>query len=90
MELNWFHVLDAGDGGTLTPISGIVEFEGSDFFNLGAANSHRNRDLVTAAFGFRSRITDSVDVGAAYEIPLTNEEDSLIDDRITVDLIWKF
>jgi hypothetical protein len=90
VELNWFHVLDAGDGGRLTPISGIVEFEGSDFFNLGAANAHRNRDLVTAAFGFRSRITDSVDVGAAYEIPLTNEEDSVIDDRITVDLIWRF
>ena len=90
VELNWFHVLDAGDGGRLTALSGAVDFEGSDFFNLGAANAHQNRDLVTAAFGFRSRITDSIDVGAAYEIPLTDEEDSLIDDRITVDLIWKF
>lgn len=91
VELNWFHVLDAGDGGALfPPVSGIAQFEGNDFFNLGAANSHENRDLVTAALGFRSRITDSVDVGAAYEIPLTNDENSLIDDRITVDLIWKF
>jgi hypothetical protein len=91
VEVNWFHVWDAGDGGNLfPPVSSIVEFEGNDFFNLGAANSHQNRDLVTAAFGFRSRLTDSVDVGAAYEIPLTNDENSLMEDRITVDLIWKF
>lgn len=91
VELNWHHVLDAGDGGNLfPPVSGIAEFEGNDFFNLGAANSHKNRDLVTAAVGFRTRITDSVDVGAAYEIPLTKDENSLFDDRVTVDLIWKF
>jgi hypothetical protein len=91
VELNWFHVLDAGDGGALyPPVSTIAEFEGNDFFNLGAQNSHENRDLVTAAFGFRSRIMDNVDIGAAYEIPLTNEEDSLYEERVTVDLIWRF
>jgi hypothetical protein len=90
-ELNWFHVWDAGDGGTLyPPVSGIAEFEGNDFFNLGAANAHQNRDLVTAAIGFRSRITDAVDIGAAYEIPLTDDENSLYDDRFTVALIWRF
>lgn len=96
VELNWFHVLDAGDGtgnfpsqvGGLVPAA--VEFEGGDVFNLGAKNSTENRDFVTAAFGFRSRITDSVNVGAAYEIPLTNEEDSVMDERVTVDLIWNF
>lgn len=91
VELNWFHVLDSGDGGTLyPPVSGIAEFEGNDFFNLGAANAHQNRDLVTAAIGFRSRLTDNIDVGAAYEVPLTNDEASLWEDRVTVDLIWKF
>ena len=90
VELNWFHVWDAGDNDTLTAVSGLVDFEGNDFFNLGAANSHENRDLVTAAFGFRSRITDQIDIGAAYEIPLTNDEESLWDERVTVDLIWKF
>jgi hypothetical protein len=96
VELNWFHVLDAGDGtgnypahvGGLVPAA--VEFEGGDLFNIGAVNSKENRDFVTAAFGFRSRITDSINVGAAYEIPLTNEEDSVIDKRVTVDLIWNF
>lgn len=91
VELNWFHVLDAGDGGALfPPVSGIAEFEGNDFFNLGAMSAHENRDLVTAAIGFRSRITEQVDVGVAYEIPLTSDEDSLWDDRVTVDLVWKF
>ena len=91
VELNWFHVWDAGDGGALyPPVSGIAEFEGNDFFNLGAANAHENRDLVTAAIGFRSRITDCVNIGAAYEIPLTDDKNSLWDDRFTVDLIWNF
>jgi hypothetical protein len=91
VEVNWFHVLDSGESGRLfPPASGIVEFEGSDFFNLGASNAGSNRDLVTAAFGFRSRIMENLDVGAAYEIPLTNDEESLMESRVTVDLVWKF
>ena len=90
VELNWFHVLDAGDGGNLFGVSPLLGFEGNDLFNIGASNAHENRDYVTAAFGFRSRLTDAVDVGAAYELPLTDEEDSVTDYRVTVDLIWKF
>ena len=96
VELNWFHVLEAGNGTGNYPsylggaVPAVIDFEGGDLFNLGAANSHENRDLVTAAFGFRSRITDNIDVGAAYEIPLTEEEESLMESRVTVDLIWKF
>ncbi|MBK1882744.1 transporter [Luteolibacter pohnpeiensis] len=89
VELNWFHVLDAGDGST-TAVSSIVEFEGGDYFNLGASNADQNRDLVTAAFGFRSRLCDSVDAGIAYEIPLTSEDTSLMESRLTVDFVWKF
>jgi hypothetical protein len=96
VELNWFHVLDAGNGtgnypsqvGGLVPA--VVEFEGGDVFNIGAVNSGANRDFVSAAFGFRSRLTDNIDVGAAYEIPLTDENNSLMSERITVDLVWKF
>ena len=96
VELNWFHVLDSGNGtgnfpeqaGGLVPA--VVTFEGGDLFNLGAVNSDDNRDFVSAAIGFRSRITDSINVGAAYEIPLTNEDNSLMESRVTVDLVWKF
>jgi hypothetical protein len=96
VEINWFHVLDAGDGrrsfndqaGGAVPA--IVEFEGGDFFNLGASNATENRDFVTAAIGFRSRLTESVDLGLAYELPLTNDENSLMKERVTLDLVWKF
>lgn len=96
VEVNWFRVLDAGNGtgnypsqvGGLVPA--VVEFEGGDLFNIGAVNSDNNRDFVSAAFGFRSRITDSINVGAAYEIPLTDEDNSLMESRVTVDLVWEF
>ena len=47
-------------------------------------------DLVTAAVGFRSQITDSIQTGVAYEIPLTSEENSVIESRLTLDLVWRF
>jgi hypothetical protein len=96
VEVNWFHVLDAGDGaGNFAgqvggAVPAVVEFEGGDFFNLGASNSVKNRDFVTAAIGFRSQLTKSLDLGLAYEIPLTDEEDSLMEERVTLDLVWKF
>ena len=96
VELNWFSVLDAGDGrrafnsqaGGVVPV--IAEFEGFDFFNIGAGNAEENRHLVTAAVGFRSQITDSIQTGVAYEIPLTSEENSVIESRLTLDLVWRF
>jgi len=96
VELNWFHVIDAGNGTGNYPtqvggaVPAVVPFEGGDLFNIGALNAGSNRDLVTAAVGFRSRLTEQVDIGVAYEFPLTDDEDSLIDDRITVDMVWKF
>ncbi len=96
IEVNWHHVISPGDGarafnsqaGGGVPV--VATFEGSDLLNFGAANSGMNRDLVTAAIGFRSRINELVDVGFAYEIPLTPEDDSVIEDRFTLDLVWKF
>ncbi len=94
VEVNWFHVLDSGNGNYSDQVGGAVPalltFEGGDFFNLGAANSDQNRDFVSAAIGFRSRLSDSLDVGAACEIPLTHDEDSLMESRVTVDLVWQF
>ena len=89
VELNWFHVLDTGDG-TSTDISGITEFEGGDLLNLGANNASTNRDIVTLAAGARYKLTNAVSLGAAYEIPLTNDENNLMKSRITADLVWTF
>lgn len=96
VELNWFHVLDTGNGTGNYPaqvtgnVPAVINFEGGDLFNLGAVNGGSNRDLITAALGFRSRLTEAVDFGAAYEIPLTDEDDSLMDNRITLDLVITF
>ena len=96
VEINWFHVLDEGNGtgnfgGQLGGgIPGAVQFEGGDLFNLGATNASDNPDFVSAAVGFRSRLTDAVTAGFAYEVPLTDEDDSLMKERFTLDLTWKF
>jgi hypothetical protein len=95
VEVNWFHVLDAGNGTGNYPdhlggnLPAVLNFEGGDLFNFGSVNAGANRDLVTAAVGFRSRLTDSVDLGVAYEIPLTDSNDSVMKDRFTLDLVWK-
>ncbi|MBG7607352.1 MAG: hypothetical protein IZT59_04905 [Verrucomicrobia bacterium] len=96
VELNWQHVLSPGDGklafnaqaGGAVPA--VATFEGSDLLNFGASNSGTNRDLVTAAVGFRSRIAQGVDLGIAYEIPLTPEDDGIMEDRLTLDVVWRF
>ncbi|MDX1680168.1 MAG: hypothetical protein R3242_05490 [Akkermansiaceae bacterium] len=96
LEMNWYHVLDPGDGTGNYPgqvagnVPAVARFEGGDLFNLGSTNSYQSRDMVTAAVGFRSRLSEAVDVGCAYEIPLTPDDDSVMKDRVTLDLVWKF
>lgn len=96
IELNWFHTFDAGDGslsysnqlGNTVPT--IARFEGGDLINFGSANAGDNRDSVTLGVGFRSRLCDTATLGFAYEFPLTDEENGLMKDRITLDLVWRF
>jgi len=96
VELNWFHVLDSGDGqaaffsqaGGLVPV--VAKVEGGDLLNFGAGNASANRDFVTAAIGFRSRLCATADFGVAYEIPLTSEHKGIMKDRLTFDVVWRF
>ena len=96
VELNWFHVLSTGNGnpnffnqaGGAVPA--VATFEGNDLLNFGASNASNNRDLVTAAFGFRSRLSQDVHLGLAYEVPVTHTNDSIVASRSTLDLVWKF
>lgn len=83
IEFGVYHVLDAGDR---LPIAD----EGVDLFNFGSSEAD-GKTMVTAGAGARYRISDSVDLGAAYQIPLTSGEGSnLLDWRITTDLIYSF
>jgi hypothetical protein len=96
VEVNWFHVIDEGDGSPryLNQAGGavpaIANFEGGDLVNLGAINAGTNEDLVTLAAGFRLRCTDNIDLGFAFEFPLTEDDASLMEDRLTVDLTIRF
>lgn len=83
LELNLIHPYQGGDR---LPIAD----EGEDFFNFGASNAAGN-NILTAAAGARYRVSDAIDVGAAYQFPLDRGEGSnIIDWRVTCDLIVKF
>lgn len=66
-------------------VAGATSFNGCDIINLGGAANDENRDLVTLAIGARFRVTDWLDFGAVYEFPLTDEEESLMEDRFLID-----
>ena len=64
--------------------------EGQDFFNLGATNA-AGRTIITASIGARYRVTDDLDLGVAYQVPLDSSSGSqIIDWRLTADLIFRF
>ena len=96
VELNYFRVLDEGDGGTRFnshvggAVPAVATFEGGDLISLGAANADENPDLLTLALGFRLRPSDSVALGFAYEFPLTDDEKNLMENRLTVDCTFTF
>lgn len=96
VEVNYLHVTDAGDGGKRFnnqadgAVPSIVRFEGNDLINLGASNAEDNPDYVSMAVGARLLLTETLDVGAAYEFMLTDDEESLTKDRVTVDAVVRF
>ncbi len=79
VEVNGFSVIDSGKR---LPLN----FEGVDLVNFG---STQGGTVVTAAFGARYRINDSIQVGVAYERPLTNRED-ILSQRVYFDAIFKY
>lgn len=95
IELNHFHVLNSGDrnisqyhGNQDDLVAAITTFNGVDIINLGGEHNDDNEDLVTLALGSRFRINKWLDLGAAYEIPLTNDDESLIKNRFTMDAVF--
>nr|WP_320051068.1 transporter [uncultured Desulfuromonas sp.] len=100
VEFNHFYVLDSGDrdvpesglgaigtGEEGDLVAGIAEFSGCDLINLGGSNSDENRNYATMAIGARFRITEWLDVGAAYEFAVTDESKGMLDDRYLLDMV---
>ena len=98
VEVNWFHVMDEGNGGPrfgahaggLVPA--IATFEAGDLVDWGALNAGIHDDLVTMAVGCRLNAPKlpNADFGVAWEFPLTDEEATIMKDRLTVDFEIKF
>jgi hypothetical protein len=80
-EVNWYHWMGAGDNG----IDGV---EGLDVINLGSTGVAGN-DIVTGAVGVKWKPRNSLEVGLAWEAPITDRED-IIKDRLTFDLILRY
>ena len=81
-------VLDSGNGSSFGGVGGVVNSEGYDLINFGAPQAD-GETYVTLAAGFRTHITDNIDLGFGYEWAVTSPE-GLFDDRITVDAIVRF
>jgi len=88
IELNHFAVVDEGSRKDLVP--SIIEFEGGDLINFGAQHGKKNKHIVTLAAGIRFRCMENLDVGVAYEFPLTDKHENLMSDRLTFDIVFHF
>jgi hypothetical protein len=81
-ELNGYHYMGAGNVPFPLPI------EGGDLFNIGSVGVAGN-DIVTGAFGLRLKPSDALELGVAWEVPLTKRRD-VLDNRLTVDCILRY
>ena len=79
VELNGYHVLSEGDTRPL-PFSGV------DVANLGGGDGE---DVITIGLGGELRVIDDVALRAAYEMPLTNNDD-LFGYRWTLSAVYSF
>jgi hypothetical protein len=82
-EVNWFHWMKSGAGAL-----GTSGFEGGDLFNLGSTGVAGN-DIVTMSLGGRYKPKQNVELGVAYEAPVTERRD-LLEHRIYIDAILRF
>ena len=80
-EVNWYDFLNSGNRLN-------ADFEGGDLFNLGSTDVAGN-DLVTGALGMKYKPSCNSEVGVAWEIPLTERRD-VLENRLTVDWIWRY
>jgi hypothetical protein len=80
-EYNWYHWIKSGD-------VGLVGVEGGDLFNFGSRGVAGN-DIVTGAFGGKFKPSGNMEIGVAWELPLTERRD-VLENRITADVILRY
>lgn len=77
VELHGFHYLDDG---TRLPF----DVGGLDYANFGSADVDGS-SVVWAGFGGRWKLTPNVSVGGVYEIGITDHDEDIMQDRVTLD-----
>ena len=98
LELNWWRVLREGTQNSLRSQfpGATTQFEGGDLINFGSNRAYRHRDLVTMAAGMRDRplknlgFLEDMDMGFAFEWPLTPQSQSLMAMRFSFDVVFHF
>lgn len=80
-ESNWYHWMSSGKAVPL----GV---EGLDLFNLGSTGVAGN-DIVTGALGVKYKPSAGLELGLAYEMPMTQRRD-ILQDRLTIDCILRY
>ncbi len=80
VEFNWMYYTTNGEARP-------VPTEGRDLFNLGGQASQTG--MVTVAFGGRFKLTESAQIGGAFEIPIAGPR-QMFDYRVTVDFILRY
>lgn len=83
VEFNWFHYLDGGNRGIPAAVG-----EGDSILNLGTSGVAGN-DLITAAIGIKAILCAGIDMGIAWEFPLTGRHD-LLNNRILAEVIFRY
>lgn len=78
----WWHWVDSADTGLGLGVSG------HDLFNFSSTNVQDN-NLVTQNVGMKYKPNGHFEAGVAYEFPLSEFED-IIDNRVQLDLIFRF
>lgn len=79
VEFNGYHVTNDSDSG--------LPLNGADVVNFGATDAD---PTISAGFGLELRINESLAVRGAYEVPLTDNDDSLYGTRLTFSLMFEF
>jgi len=82
MELNYFYYTSGGKARDLG-------FEGGDLVNFGSSSVGDHNDL-DLAFGLRYKFSEHLQLGGAFEFPLTTAHNSINDFRVTVDVILRY
>jgi len=78
-EGTWYHYLSSGNG---PPVEGL------DLINVGAAGVTGN-NIITRAVGLKVIPRRNMEIGGAFEIPVT-EREGILSNRWTFDMIFRY